>query len=87
LLFFAAIYDVWRAPGGQDVAQVAPVTCEPNADVAPIHHRMGVLLDPKDIPIWLGADVEAAKALMRPWPEGLLQVRKVEADEVDWNAP
>ena len=39
-LFFAAITDVWTAPGGLQVRQVAAVTCAPNRDVAPIHHRM-----------------------------------------------
>lgn len=43
-LYFAAITDVWTAPGGLEVPQVAAVTCEPNADVEPIHHRMGVIL-------------------------------------------
>ena len=44
LMAFAAISDVWTAPGGRRLAQVATVTCEPNVDVKPIHHRMGVIL-------------------------------------------
>jgi len=54
LLFFAAIYDVWNGPGGIEVPQVATVTCEPNADVREIHHRMGVLLTRAQVPVWLG---------------------------------
>ena len=42
-LIFAAITDVWKAPGGKEVKQVATVTCDPNKDIAEIHHRMGVL--------------------------------------------
>ena len=84
-LFFAAITDVWTAPGGMQVNQVAAVTCEPNADVAPIHHRMGVLLAAGDIDTWLGDDLEKAKALMVPWPTGLLRIE--EATGVDWNGP
>ncbi|MFC6636564.1 SOS response-associated peptidase [Sulfitobacter sediminilitoris] len=53
LLFFAAITDVWEAPGGITVPQVATVTCPPNQDVAPIHHRMGVVLQKEDVPTWL----------------------------------
>ena len=84
-LYFAAITDVWNAPGGLSVPQVAAVTCAPNADVEPIHHRMGVLLRVQDIPIWQGDDLDAAKALMRPWPEGLLDIR--EATDTDWSKP
>lgn len=83
LLFFAAITDVWTAPGGMEVPQVAAVTCPPSGDVRDIHHRMGVLLEASDIPQWLGADDAAAARLMVPWPDGRLQVR--EATGVDWN--
>ncbi|WP_299287221.1 SOS response-associated peptidase [uncultured Tateyamaria sp.] len=84
-LHFAAITDVWTAPGGLEVPQVASVTCAPNADVAPIHHRMGVLLERADIAVWLGDDLDAAKALMVPWPAGRLEI--AEAGDVDWSGP
>lgn len=85
LLVFAAITDVWTAPNGAQLHQVATVTCEPNADVREIHHRMGVILKPADVPVWLGADPEAAAALTVPWPDGQLQI--AEADDVDWQGP
>ena len=85
LLFFASITDVWNTPGGVAVPQVAAVTCEPSADVADIHHRMGVLLGGKDVATWLTGPEEEARALMRPFPDGRLQVE--EADDVDWDAP
>jgi len=75
LLWFAAISDVWTAPGGQEVAQLATVTCEPNADVRPIHHRMAVILERSDIPLWLEGSVEAVTPLLKPWPPGRLTVR------------
>ncbi|WP_299685791.1 SOS response-associated peptidase [uncultured Tateyamaria sp.] len=84
-LYFAAITDVWTAPGGLEVPQVAVVTCEPNADVAPIHHRMGVLLERDQLDVWMGADLDAAKALMVPWPEGRLSIE--EALQVNWDGP
>lgn len=85
LLFFAAITDVWNAPGGLEVPQVAAVTCAPNADVEPIHHRMGVILAQCDVGTWLSGSEDEARALMRPLPEGILQIN--EADDVDWSAP
>ncbi|KIC37661.1 hypothetical protein RA27_21165 [Ruegeria sp. ANG-R] len=83
-LLFAAITDSWEAPGGQRVDQVAAVTCEPNADVEPIHHRMGVLLEARDAQGWLHGTEDEAQGLARPWPEGRLAIE--EADDVDWSA-
>ena len=84
-LYFAAITDTWEAPGGRTVPQVATATCEPSADVRDIHHRMGVLLRASDVPVWLGQDEAAARALMVPFPDGSLTVEK--ADDVDWSQP
>lgn len=85
LLYFAAITDLWTAPGGMEVPQVAAVTCAPNTDVAVIHHRMGVLLERDMLDVWMGDDLEAAKALMVPWPEGRLTIDEV--TDVDWDGP
>ncbi len=82
-LLFAAITDTWEAPGGLRVDQVAAVTCEPNADVKPIHHRMGVLLEARDVQRWLHGSEDEAQSLARPWPEGRLMIE--EADDVDWS--
>lgn len=71
-LFFAAITDTWAGPGGISVAQVATVTTEPNADVRDIHHRMGAILEPRDVELWLDGDEAAARALLRPLPDGSL---------------
>ncbi|MEX0349459.1 MAG: SOS response-associated peptidase [Paracoccaceae bacterium] len=84
LLLFAGIADVWTAPGGQVLHQVAAVTCEPNADVRPIHHRMGVILRPEDVGCWLGGSQEAARNLMRPLPEGTLEIAPAEG--IDWSS-
>lgn len=82
LLFFAAITDVWDAPGGLRVPQVATVTCEPSADVREIHDRMGVLLPRRAVETWLSGDEAAAKTLCVPYPDGSLAVET--ADDVDW---
>lgn len=85
LLYFAAITDVWKAPGGVTVPQVATVTCPPNEDVSPIHHRMGVLLRHEDVPTWLNAPAETVTKFMVPWPKGLLHIE--EATGVHWDGP
>jgi len=81
---FAAISDIWKAPGGLEVAQAAAVTCEPNADVRDIHHRMGVILNPDQFDTWLHAPEAEAATLMRPFADGELHVEK--ALDVDWTA-
>lgn len=85
LLYFAAIYDVWTAPGGALVPQVATITCPPSADVRDIHHRMGVILEKELIPQWFHATADTAKAMLCPFPDGRLKVEK--ADDVDWDRP
>ncbi len=82
ILWFAAICDAWSAPGGREVWQVATVTCPPNRDVAGVHDRMGVLLTPADVPVWLQGTEEQAAALARPAPDGSLVVEP--AVDVDW---
>ncbi|ETX15200.1 hypothetical protein OCH239_18145 [Roseivivax halodurans JCM 10272] len=75
-LWFACVWDVWSAPGGTEVAQFATVTCAPNEDVAPVHDRMGVLLEPAGLSDWLNGDVATARTKMVLWPAGRLAVAK-----------
>ena len=70
-LLIAAIWDRWES-GTIVLDQVATLTCEPNTDVAPIHHRMGVFLATEDVEQWLsGAD---PSNLLRQLPDGLLDI-------------
>ncbi|SHG81196.1 SOS response-associated peptidase [Marivita hallyeonensis] len=84
-LWFAAIYDIWSGPGGIKVPQVATLTCQPSGDVRDIHDRMGVLLSPAEIQLWLTGDQDAARGLFRSWPDGRLRVTA--AKDVDWSGP
>jgi putative SOS response-associated peptidase YedK len=85
LLYFAAIRDVWTAPNGAELLQLATVTCPPSADVAAIHDRMGVLLAPEALDDWMSGQRERMAPLMVPAPENSLLVE--EAREVDWSGP
>ena len=85
LMAFAAITDRWQAPDGRVVEQVAMVTCEPNADVRNIHHRMGVILQPDQFGAWLNGSPKDAAEHMVPADDGSLSVE--EASDVDWTAP
>ncbi|MEM9011996.1 MAG: SOS response-associated peptidase [Pseudomonadota bacterium] len=76
ILAFAAIYDVWQAPGGREVASFATLTCEPNADVRDYHHRMPVILDEAAWPLWLGEEEGDLSTILVPWTEGRLQIEE-----------
>ena len=82
-LIFAAIFDVWQGPGGVEVSQVATLTCEPSGDVRDVHHRMGVLLRPEDVDLWLSGTEADLTPLMVPLRDGSLNVEH--AIGVDWD--
>lgn len=77
-LFFAAITDRWTGPSGLAVDQVATITCDPNADVRDVHHRMGAILSKGDVPVWLDGTAEEAQNLLKPLPDGTLRVEKMD---------
>ncbi|MBM7068729.1 SOS response-associated peptidase [Actibacterium sp. 188UL27-1] len=84
-LTFAAITDIWTAPGGTKLPQVALVTCDPSGDVKDLHDRMGVIVAAEDRATWLDGHDAQAHALVRPWPDGRLIHEK--ADMVDFSGP
>ncbi|MDP1626832.1 SOS response-associated peptidase [Parvibaculum sp.] len=71
----AAIWDTWMPSGGSELDSCAVVTTEANETLAPIHHRMPVILDEKDWPRWLdpAATEKELLALLRPAPADLLE--------------
>ncbi|WP_225334952.1 SOS response-associated peptidase family protein [Halomicrobium urmianum] len=66
------------APSGESgvVESFAVVTTEPSGDVADLHHRMAVTLEPGEDETWLRGDPAARRELLRPSP-GDLSVRPV----------
>ncbi|MFD2784877.1 SOS response-associated peptidase [Hymenobacter rubripertinctus] len=74
---FAGLWDEWldRATG-EILPTFTIVTTEPNALMAPLHHRMPVLLEgPEAEQSWLSDAVSAAdhQALLRPYPAELMR--------------
>jgi putative SOS response-associated peptidase YedK len=68
---FAGLWDTWNAIDGSEVKTCCFITCEPNALVAQIHHRMGVILNEKDYAVWLRPDEVDTKELLpllQPYP-------------------
>jgi len=75
----AALWETWAAAEGSEIDSCAIVTCEANATLAPIHHRMPVILDEKDWDAWLdpATPLKEAQALLRPAPDDLLDATPV----------
>jgi putative SOS response-associated peptidase YedK len=69
MLAFAGVWQEW---GEARLATCAIVTCAANARLAPVHHRMPVVLAREDWALWLGEAGKGAAALMRPAPEAAL---------------
>ena len=75
-MVFAGVWQDWSR-GDAALTGCAVVTCAANAEMAPIHDRLPVILDPADWPLWLGEAGHGAATLMRPAAEGALSFRRV----------
>jgi putative SOS response-associated peptidase YedK len=78
IMAFAGVWQERRGPEGA-VPTCAIVTCAANGTLAPIHHRMPVVIAAEDFALWLGEDGHGAARLMAPAPEDALVA--AEADE------
>ena len=65
---FAAIWQSWEH-GNLPLKTCAIVTTGANAMISKIHHRMPVLLETDQIPLWLGEKGKGAATLMLAAPE------------------
>jgi len=51
---FAAIWDIWMGPGGEDWLETVSLVTKPaTASMKPVHHRSPVIIDPTDYDLWL----------------------------------
>lgn len=75
LFAMAGIWEHWVGSDGGELESAAIVTTEANETLAPVHHRMPVILDPQDFDAWLETpETEAGDlaALLVPAPDDLL---------------
>ncbi len=78
-LVFAGIWQDWTPrEGGETLRCCAILTCTANDQMGRIHHRMPVILEEGDWPLWLGETGHGAAVLMRPAPEATLQAHQVD---------
>jgi putative SOS response-associated peptidase YedK len=79
---FAALWESWQPPdpASPPVASFTLVTTDANEVVAPVHHRMPVILPPEAFGRWLDPQVRDAKdvlPLLRPYPAALMKATPV----------
>ncbi len=76
----AGLWEHWQGADGTEFDSVAILTTDANAEVAPLHARMPVILDPDDFDAWLECDrvpAEEIAELLHPAPDGLLEAVEV----------
>lgn len=79
-LAFAAVWQTWapKDDPGTRMPTCAIVTTAANAPMSAIHHRMPVILEPDDWPLWLGESGKGAAPLMRAAPDDALHWHRVD---------
>jgi putative SOS response-associated peptidase YedK len=87
---FAGIWERWSRPDAEPRHTFAILTTEANADVAPIHDRMPVVVAPEHRALWLSraSDSDDLAGILRPAPRGTFGSHEVStrvnrADEDD----
>ncbi|PJE26454.1 Putative SOS response-associated peptidase YedK [Pseudooceanicola antarcticus] len=75
---------IWQNWGEEPQPTLALLTTSANALMAPVHHRMPVVLEPENWPLWLGEAGHGAARLMQPAAEEVLQSWRV-SPEVNSN--
>lgn len=77
---FAGLWETWVGPNGEELDTAAIVTTDANSVLAPIHHRMPVILPPDKFDAWLDCahvNPQAAAALLVPAPASAMEAFEI----------
>jgi putative SOS response-associated peptidase YedK len=96
-LGFAGLYETWVGPNGEEMDTVAIVTTESAPDMAMLHHRVPVTIEPENFDRWLDVGktdaAVAAELLVAPsqgtfaWHEVSMAVNRLANDAPELIAP
>ena len=75
---FAGVWEGWRSPEGDILRTFAIVTTNANAQMSVLHERMPVILEAGDWPVWLGEQSGDPAILLRPSPDDILSLWRVD---------
>ena len=94
---FAGVAETWIGPNGEEVDTVAIVTASASADLAALHSRVPVTIDPRDFEFWLDCrsdEADSVTPLMRGpevgefvWHEISTRVNHVDNDDAQLLLP
>ena len=84
LFAFAGLWEHWMGPDGSELETGVIITSEPNREVAQIHNRMPLIIEPKDYDTWLQGEVADAAQLIKPAPDDYFVL---EPTRIERNAP
>jgi len=73
----AGVWQDWER-GEEAMTTCAVVTTAANAPMSEVHHRMPVILEPQDWPLWLGEAGKGAALLMRAADDDVLDLYRVD---------
>lgn len=68
---FAGLWEHWEGRDGSSIDSCTLLTTEPNEIIRALHHRMPVILEPKDYDVWLDPGTQKADLLhplLGPYP-------------------
>lgn len=77
---FAALWETWTGPNGEEMDTACILTTQANGLMAPIHDRMPVILEPEDFDSWLDPmeeNNEYTQDLMRPAHDDVLEAYEI----------
>jgi putative SOS response-associated peptidase YedK len=77
---FAGLYNVWKAPDGNQLCTCTIITTEANEAVKHIHDRMPVILPRDKEDIWIDPtteDTEALVGILKPYPSEEMEAYEV----------
>ncbi|MBD3664261.1 SOS response-associated peptidase [Sulfitobacter aestuariivivens] len=77
-LAFAALWQDWKQEDGSRLPTCAIVTTGANEGMSAIHHRMPVIVEPDNWPLWLGEAGKGAATLMQAAAEDVLEWHRVD---------
>ena len=76
LFAFAGVWEQWMSSDGSELDSAAIITIAANKTIAPIHHRMPVVIAPKNFAEWLDSDhisSKKAQEMLESAPEDYFQ--------------
>ncbi|WP_269538187.1 SOS response-associated peptidase [Cerasicoccus fimbriatus] len=60
---FAGLFDHWGSPDGSEIESATILTTSANDFMKPVHHRMPVIIQPKDYDRWMDPKIQRSDAV------------------------